>query len=250
MNSCEKLQTLVGFGRSRSTLISRRHTMIQDSYCFQSQAEVPVVPSIDKETPHTLTSPAYELKFLIDENRSGEVLAWARKFMAPDPHVEPSLGDAYRISSLYLDTQELDAFCHRGSAARSKFRLRRYGDEPAVFLERKRKKRDCVEKRRVPVLDTDMRLLQDPDAPPDWTGRWFHKRLRARRLQPICQVSVRTCRLCRRRSERPSAPHARPATRLRAGYRMGRAVLPERAGSAARQTHSRAEVSRPSSRPV
>ena len=163
--------------------------MIQDSYCFQSQAEVPVVPSIDKETPHTLASPAYELKFLIDENRSGEVLAWARKFMAPDPHVEPSLGDAYRISSLYLDTQELDAFFHRGSAARSKFRLRRYGDEPAVFLERKRKKRDCVEKRRVPVLDTDMRLLQDPEAPPDWTGRWFHKRLRARRLQPICQVT-------------------------------------------------------------
>ena len=27
--------------------------MIQDSYCFQSQAEVPVVASIDEETPHT-----------------------------------------------------------------------------------------------------------------------------------------------------------------------------------------------------
>jgi VTC domain len=163
--------------------------MIQDLYCFQSQAEGPVVPSIDKETPHTLASPAYELKFLIDENRSGEVLAWARKFMAPDPHVEPSLGDAYRISSLYLDTQELDAFFHRGSAARSKFRLRRYGDEPAVFLERKRKKRDCVQKRRVSVLEAETRLLQDPDTPSDWTGRWFHKRLRARRLQPICQVA-------------------------------------------------------------
>ncbi len=118
-----------------------------------------------------------------------EVLAWARQYMAPDPHVEPSLGDAYRISSLYLDTPALDVFCHRGSAARSKFRLRRYGDESAVYLERKRKKRDCVEKRRVSVLETETRLLQDPDTPSDWTGRWFHKRLRARRLQPICQVA-------------------------------------------------------------
>ncbi len=174
-----------------------------------------------------------------------EVLAWARQYMAPDPHVEPSLGDAYRISSLYLDTPALDVFCHRGSAARSKFRLRRYGDESAVYLERKRKKRDCVEKRRVSVLETETRLLQDPDTPSDWTGRWFHKRLRARRLQPICQVSLRTCRLCRGRSERPSPPHARQATRLLAGYRMGRSVLSRAAGSVTWQTHSRAEVSRP-----
>ena len=34
-----------------------------------------------------------------------------------------------------------------------------------------------------------MRLLQDPETAPDWTGRWFHKRLWAHRLQPICQVS-------------------------------------------------------------
>ena len=163
--------------------------MIQDSYCFQSQAAVPVVASIDKVMPDTVTLPAYELKFLVDENRSSEILAWARQHMAPDPHVEPSLGDAYRISSLYLDTPALDVFCHRGSAARSKFRLRRYGDESAVYLERKRKKRDCVEKRRVSVLEAETRLLQDPDTPSDWTGRWFHKRLRARRLQPICQVT-------------------------------------------------------------
>lgn len=163
--------------------------MIQDSYCFQSQAEVAVVASIDKEMPHTVASPAYELKFLIEENRSGEILTWARQHMAPDPHVEPFLGDAYRISSLYLDTPALDVFCHRGSAARSKFRLRRYGDESAVYLERKRKKRDCVEKRRVSILEAETRLLQDPDTPSDWTGRWFHERLRARRLQPICQVA-------------------------------------------------------------
>jgi hypothetical protein len=163
--------------------------MIQDSCCFQSQAEGPVVAGIAKETPSTYVSLAYELKFLIDENRAGAVLSWARQHMTLDPHVEPSLGDAYRIFSLYLDTPALDVFSRRGSTARSKFRLRRYGDESAIYLERKRKKRDCVEKRRVPVLEAEMALLQGPDTPPDWTGRWFHKRLRARRLQPICQVS-------------------------------------------------------------
>jgi hypothetical protein len=163
--------------------------MIQELSCFRSEAEVAAVAGIEEETPHPSTSPAYELKFLIDENRAGEVLAWARRYMASDPHVEPSLGDAYRIFSLYLDTPAIDVFCHRGSAARSKFRLRRYGDESAVYLERKRKKRDCVEKRRVPVLEAEMKLLQDPDTPADWPGRWFHKRLRSHCLQPICQVS-------------------------------------------------------------
>jgi len=163
--------------------------MIQDSCCFQSQAEGPVVAGIAKGAPPTCVSLAYELKFLIDENRASEVLSWARQHMTLDPHVEPSLGDAYRIFSLYLDTPALDVFCRRGSAARSKFRLRRYGDESAIYLERKRKKRYCVEKRRVPVLEAEMGLLQGPDTPPEWTGRWFHKRLRVRQLQPICQVS-------------------------------------------------------------
>jgi hypothetical protein len=180
------LQTLVGFDGSTFDLIFGRQTMIQESCSFQSEAEVAAVVAIEEQTSSTS---AYELKFLIDENRAAEVLAWARRHMACDPHVEPSLGDAYRISSLYLDTPALDVFCHRGSAARSKLRLRRYGDESAVYLERKRKRRDCVEKRRVPVLEAEMRLLQGPDIPSDWTGRWFHKRLRAHRLQPICQVS-------------------------------------------------------------
>jgi VTC domain-containing protein len=181
------LQTVAEFV-SQLDLIFGRQTMIQELCSFQNEAAVATVVGIEKQTSHSSTS-AYELKFLINESRAVEVLAWARRHMTSDPHVEPSLGDAYRISSLYLDTPALDVFCHRGSTARSKLRLRRYGEESSVFLERKRKRRDCVEKRRVPVLEAEMRLLQNPDTPPDWTGRWFHKRLRARRLQPICQVS-------------------------------------------------------------
>ena len=119
--------------------------MIQELCSSQHQSEVVAVAGIEEKTSHTATSRAYELKFLIDENRAGEVLSWARQYMTPDPHVEPSLGDAYRIFSLYLDTPALDVFCRRGSVARSKFRLRRYGDESAIYLERKRQLRDCVE---------------------------------------------------------------------------------------------------------
>jgi hypothetical protein len=183
MGKLEKQQTLVGFSGHFLT----ETTMIQELSCFQSQAEVAAAAATG-EASQASTSRAYELKFLIHEKMAGEVLTWARRHMASDPHVEASLGDAYRVSSLYLDTPTMDVFCHRGSAARSKFRLRRYGDESAIYLERKRKRRDCVEKRRTPILEAEMGLLQDPDTATDWPGRWFHRRLHARHLQPICQL--------------------------------------------------------------
>ena len=128
--------------------------MIQDSYCFQSQAEVPVVPSIDKETPHTLASPAYELKFLIDENRSGEVLAWARTIswllipmwsrLSATPIGSPASTSTLKRWMPFA-TAVLRPDPNSGYAVTV--------TNPQSYLERKRKKRDCVEKRRVPVLE-------------------------------------------------------------------------------------------------
>ncbi len=40
--------------------------------------------------------PAYELKFLLDEERGRAVEAWARRRLALDPHGDPALGGAYR----------------------------------------------------------------------------------------------------------------------------------------------------------
>ena len=54
---------------------------------------------------------------------------WARQHLAFDPHADASLGNAYRIHTLYLDTAELDVFHRTASYGRRKFRLRRYGNE-------------------------------------------------------------------------------------------------------------------------
>ena len=104
--------------------------------------------------------PAFELKFLLDPARAECVTAWARRHLSPDPHADPALGGAYRVHSLYLDTAGLDIY-HRGdSYRRRKYRLRRYGAEPWLYLERKSRWGDRVAKRRTRVDEGEVgRLL-------------------------------------------------------------------------------------------
>jgi len=75
------------------------------------------------------------------------------------------------------------------SFRRRKYRLRRYGAEPTVFLERKSKLGDRVSKRRTQVPDTDLARLGDAFGDPDWAGHWYHQRLLVRQLRPTCQIS-------------------------------------------------------------
>src|SRR5436305_1036093 len=106
--------------------------------------------------------PAYELKFLLDETRAQEVEAWARRRLLLDPHGDPALGGAYQTLSLYCDTPDLDVYWGRPSYKRRKFRVRRYGAAPWVFLERKSKWGDRVAKRRSPVPGEEVALLANP----------------------------------------------------------------------------------------
>jgi hypothetical protein len=132
--------------------------------------------------------PAFELKFLLEEPRAREVEAWARRHLALDPHGDPALGGAYRTTSLYCDTPELDVY-HRSAAYKTqKFRVRCYGTLPWVFLERKAKEDDRVAKRRTPVPVENLALLPHAAVPAGWAGRWFHRNLRAYRLAPACLV--------------------------------------------------------------
>ena len=78
-----------------------------------------------------------EIKFVVDAATGGRIREWARARLAPDPHGAGSFADEYRVSSLYFDTAARDVFHRRGSYGRSKYRIRRYHDEPSVFLERK-----------------------------------------------------------------------------------------------------------------
>ncbi|MBM3786490.1 MAG: polyphosphate polymerase domain-containing protein [Acidobacteria bacterium] len=136
---------------------------------------------------------AHEIKFLLDEAKASRIREWARLRLQADPNSDVELGDGYRVTSLYFDTARFDVFHRRGSYARGKYRVRRYGTASRVFLERKLKTRSLVTKRRS-LVGLDEIDLNNP--PADWQGVWFQKRLRLRGLRPICQISyLRTARM-------------------------------------------------------
>lgn len=139
---------------------------------------------------------AREIKFVVEAARAPEVQAWMRANLAPDEFGSGPEHDQFETSSLYFETAAFDVFHRRGSYGKSKYRIRRYGTSPIMFLERKfRTDRVLIKRRTTASLDEFARL--EGNAPdPDWYGYWFHRRLVARQLQPLVQVSyVRTARL-------------------------------------------------------
>src|SRR5262249_62138116 len=118
-----------------------------------------------------------------------QVGLWARQHLAFDPHADAALGNAYRIHSLYLDTATLDVFHRKPGYGRRKFRLRRYGTEHGLYLERKTRSGDRVKKRRTPIPDTELGHLLEGAADPAWGGHWFHSRLLHRALRPPSPIS-------------------------------------------------------------
>ena len=134
---------------------------------------------------------AYEIKFLIPAGCAAQVRAWVRARMEPDPNAEGANGDrdTYRTTSLYFDTQQFDVFQRSGSFSRAKYRIRRYGLADSVYLERKLKTGSLVAKRRsnVPVGHLERLGASEPEH--GWAGYWFHRRMAARQLTPVCQIS-------------------------------------------------------------
>ncbi len=132
---------------------------------------------------------SYELKFRVSEEVAEQVESWARENLAFDPHADSALDNAYRIHSLYLDTAALDVYHRMPTYRRRKYRLRRYGTEHGLYLERKTRKGDRVAKRRTPVPDSELERLRETTSNPEWGGYWFHRRLLGRGLGPACQIS-------------------------------------------------------------
>lgn len=130
-----------------------------------------------------------EMKFLIAPGCADAIRDWARHNMSPDPHAGGDAGDEYRVTSLYLDTEDFAVYERRGSYARSKFRVRRYGASELIFLERKLKTRNRVGKLRSIVPLPEVELLSHANSPKRWAGHWFHERIQLRHLQPVCQIS-------------------------------------------------------------
>lgn len=156
-------------------------------------APQPVNGRVDAVSPSllgpTAQAASYEVKFLVRPLQAEQVRAWARQHLAVDPHADGTLGDAYRIQSVYFDTDTLDVFHQAPSYKRRKFRLRRYGSEVGVYVERKTKSGDRVSKRRTLIGPEEIHRLREPIADPAWHAGWFHRRLLSRRLRPRCTVA-------------------------------------------------------------
>ena len=132
---------------------------------------------------------ARELKFLVAPDVAVKIRRWARTHLEPDANGLGPFGDEYHTTSVYYDTAAYDVFHRRGSFGRSKYRIRRYGDEQTVFLERKMRQPAVLAKRRTSLALASLSRLTEPALDADWPGYWFHRRVMARRLQPVCEVA-------------------------------------------------------------
>lgn len=139
---------------------------------------------------------AAEIKFLVTLPAAEKIRAWSRLHLLPDPNATGEAGDGYQITSLYFDTEKFDVFHRKGSFGRCKYRIRRYGPDVTAFLERKLKTRGLVSKRRSNVQIDELERLAAVEPDDQWTGYWYHRRLLARRLRPVCQITYsRTARV-------------------------------------------------------
>ncbi len=183
----------------------------------------------DSRNPRSYAS---EIKFLLDAATAQRVRDWARQHLACDPNGSGPFSDEYRTTSLYFDTEQFDTFHRRGSFGRAKYRIRRYGDETTLFLERKLKANGYLHKRRAAVPIETLGALGLPDpAATDSLTYWFRRRLALRQLRPVCEVSyVRTARLAHdgaspMRLTIDEAVQARPAEGLNFTMAAGRDAL-------------------------
>ncbi len=144
----------------------------------------------------TRSDRAFEMKFILPETLVAPVTAWARENLSPDPLARAADGDTYRIHSLYFDTDRFDVYHRTPGYRASKYRVRRYGSEPLLYLEKKMKRAGWVRKQRTAVPLQDLpRLLDEADTGP-WEGDWFRDRVSRLGLEPSCMVSyVRVARV-------------------------------------------------------
>ncbi len=133
--------------------------------------------------------PAFELKFLISAETAAAVEVWAEAHLSRDTHGDPALKGSYEISTLYLDTPRFDVFHDAKELDGVKLRLRCYGNGSPVFLERKRRRADRVQKWRTPVESKDLRHLAQGSDTADWSGSGFQDEVEAREYRPVCLLT-------------------------------------------------------------
>ena len=138
---------------------------------------------------HSQGGPAFEMKFLISDEQARRLTDWVQTRWQPDPHGDPELEGAYHTTTLYCDTPGLTMFRRVPGYANRKFRLRRYGNESRIYLERKTKWGERVHKRRSSILEVELPRFNDTEIFLGWPGLWFRRRLHHHGLTPACQIS-------------------------------------------------------------
>lgn len=129
----------------------------------------------------------HEVKFPLPAGEAALVRRWARAHMVADPNA--GAGGEYTVTTLYLDTPDRDVYLRNGSNGRVKYRLRRYDERDWIYVERKLKREGLVGKQRSVVHSFDLdRFEAVPDPNENWPGAWFHRRIAARGLRPVCLV--------------------------------------------------------------
>lgn len=132
---------------------------------------------------------AFEVKFLLTEEQVRAVAARVAGKLALDPYADPKMGNAYLTTSVYTDTPAFDVFYRTDGYDRDKFRVRRYGHDGPVFVERKTKNGEKVRKHRSRVNPAEILELAQPSLNGEWAGEWFHSQLLEKRLKPVCRVA-------------------------------------------------------------
>ncbi|MCC6739167.1 MAG: polyphosphate polymerase domain-containing protein [Planctomycetia bacterium] len=141
-------------------------------------------PSLRAQSADSFT---YELKFLIPAAVAAQLEARARGEFCPDPHGDPALGGAYAVTTVYLDTPGFDVFHRARELEGAKLRVRRYGSGALVYLERKQRRGDRVQKRRSAVEGADLAVRMG-GVEAGWAGEWFRDEVAARLFQPVCRL--------------------------------------------------------------
>jgi len=133
---------------------------------------------------------AYEWKFLVDEPLAVRIEEALRNTLRPDPHADEHLAGAYSVTTIYFDTPNQDVLRGLGRHKLRKYRVRRYGDATAYFLERKTKYGTQVRKRRDAVAEDRLATAMGADAdttPRDAQG-WFGRQVARQQLRPSCRI--------------------------------------------------------------
>ena len=152
-------------------------------------AQIAVSPALRSATAGGRS--AFEIKMGLDPHVAHDLEKYVASIMQCDPYAAQRPELAYRVTTLYTDTSQFDVLHRTTARKRRKFRLRRYGQEACVYLERKTRHQSRVRKKRTVVGAEQTIELTSESTVPNWSGRWFHQSIRRHHLRPVCAIAYR-----------------------------------------------------------